>query len=121
MGGLLLVLPFALNSVGGWDAAWSAYETKVGNAATFFPTKENLGNSYWQWWDYALMLIFGGIGWQVYFQRVLSSKDENTAVRLSIFAGFICILAAIPAIMIGIVGSVADWQTVGSIPDSDGQ
>ena len=59
------------------------------------------------------LLMFGGIPWQVYFQRVLSSKDETTAVRLSIIAGFICLIAAIPAVLIGIVGSVADWEVMG--------
>jgi len=114
--GLLLVTPFAISAVGGWDVAWTTYAAKNGAAASFFPSHEALGNYYWQWWDYAMLLIFGGIAWQVYFQRVLSSKDEDSAVRLSIFAGVICIAAAIPAIMIGIVGSVADWETIGAIP-----
>lgn len=119
LGGLALVVPAAMNSVGGWDLAWAAYVEKNGAAATFLPSQENLGTSYWMWWDYALLLMFGGIPWQVYFQRVLSSKDENTAVRLSLFAGVICIVAAIPAVLIGIVGGVADWTTIGAIPEND--
>lgn len=118
-GGLLLVVPVAMQSVGGWDAAWAVYVEKNGAAASFFPSKEALGSYYWMWWDYALLLMFGGIPWQVYFQRVLSSKDENTAVRLSILAGVVCLLAAIPAVLIGIIGSVADWQTIGAIPTDD--
>ena len=58
-------------------------------------------------------MIFGGLPWQVYFQRVLASKDENTAVRLSLFAGLFCLIAAIPAGIIGIVGDVADWTSMG--------
>ena len=111
--GLLLVIPFAIDTVGGWENIWTTYQEKNGAAASLFPSREALGSYYWNWWDYALLLMFGGIPWQVYFQRVLSSKDENTAVRLSIFAGVICILAAIPAVMIGMVGSVADWQGMG--------
>lgn len=113
IGGLFLVVPFALESVGGWETTWSLYVEKNGSAASLLPSKSALGNYYWNWWDYALLLIFGGIPWQVYFQRVLASKDEKTAVRLSIFAGFFCLLAAIPAGMIGIIGSVADWQSLG--------
>ena len=109
-GGLLLAVPFALDSVGGWDNAWEIYHNNFGAAASFLPTSEALGNYYWNWWDYALLLIFGGIPWQVYFQRVLASKDEQTAVRLSIIAGIVCLVAAIPAVLIGIVGNVADWQ-----------
>ena len=103
--GLAIVVPFALAETGGWDVVWLAYQEKHGAAATFLPTHEALGSYYWQWWDYALLLMLGGIPWQVYFQRVLASKNEKTAVRLSLLAGVICIIAAIPAIMIGIIGS----------------
>ncbi len=106
--GLIIVIPFALPAVGGWDMAWATYVESKGAAASFLPSKEALGNYYWNWWDYALLLMLGGIPWQVYFQRVLSAKDENTAVRLSLLAGGVCLLAAIPAVMIGVIGDV--WQ-----------
>ena len=113
--GLAIVVPFALSEVGGWDVAWANYKTMKGGAATFIPSKEALGSYYWYWWDYALLLIFGGIPWQVYFQRVLASKDEQTAVRLSILAGVVCLIAAVPAVMIGIIGSnVTDWTDFGA-------
>jgi high affinity choline transporter 7 len=113
--GLVIVLPFALEQTGGWSTVWEKYQNSRGAAASFFPSREALGNSYWNWWDYALLLMFGGIPWQVYFQRVLASKDENTAVRLSLFAGFVCLIVAIPAIMIGIIGTgVEDWSIYGA-------
>lgn len=114
--GLFITVPYALDYVGGWDTAWTAYQVKFGAAATLLPSKEALGSYYWNWWDFALLLMFGGIPWQVYFQRVLSAKDENTARNLSILAGVICLIAAIPPIMIGVVGSVADWSTLGGVP-----
>ena len=111
--GLVLVLPFASEYVGGFGEAWDQYCLKYGAQATLLPTRAGLGDYYWMWWDYALLLIFGGIPWQVYFQRVLSAKTAKTAVRLSILAGVICLLVAIPAAMIGIIGSVADWTAMG--------
>jgi high affinity choline transporter 7 len=116
--GLTLVLPFALEKVGGWDAAWQTYEAKQGILARLFPPLDGWkndawGDYYWNWWDSALLLVFGGIPWQVYFQRVLASKNEKVAMQLSIMAGFVCILAAIPAIMIGVIGNVVDWSSVG--------
>ncbi len=110
--GLVIVVPFALQHVGGLDQAWAEYVEQRGAAASPFPSREALGNYYWVWWDYALLLMFGGIPWQVYFQRVLASKDENTAVRLSVIAGIVCLLAAIPSVLIGIVGAVADWEAM---------
>ncbi len=110
--GLILVIPFALEMTGGLSETWSAYVEKKGAAATLLPSKEALGSYYWNWWDYALLLMFGGIPWQVYFQRVLSSKDENTARNLSIMAGVICLIAAIPAVLIGVIGDVHAWDAV---------
>jgi solute carrier family 5 (high affinity choline transporter), member 7 len=113
--GLAIIVPFALSEAGGWDAVWTHYKSVKGAAASFLPTREALGSSYWNWWDCALLLIFGGVPWQVYFQRVLASKDENTAVRLSFFAGIVCVIAAIPAIIIGIIGTtVTDWSVYGA-------
>ncbi|MFK7807813.1 MAG: sodium:solute symporter family protein [Saprospiraceae bacterium] len=117
--GLLIVLPFAFQNVGGMEVAWATYVEKKGAAATLLPSREALGSYYWNWWDYALLLMFGGIPWQVYFQRVLSAKNEKTAMWLSIVAGIICLLMAVPAIMIGIIGDVADWQSLGLEPPPD--
>ncbi|MEE9372400.1 MAG: sodium:solute symporter family protein [Saprospiraceae bacterium] len=117
--GLILVLPFAVDHLGGFNNTWILYKEKMGALATLLPSKSALGDYYWQWWDYALLLMFGGIPWQVYFQRVLSAKDGNTAVKLSLIAGFVCILAAIPASMIGMIGTVTDWAALGlPIPNS---
>ncbi|MEZ5039233.1 MAG: sodium:solute symporter family protein [Saprospiraceae bacterium] len=117
--GLFLVVPYALEAVGGWDLAWSIYQEKKGVSANFLPSKEALGSYYWNWWDYALLLVFGGIPWQVYFQRVLSAKDEKTAVRLSLLAGIVCLIAAIPPVLIGIASVAADWTGMGLTPPTD--
>ena len=114
--GLLLVVPFALQSTGGWEFVWTTYQEKMGAAATFLPSREALGAYYWNWWDFALLLMLGGIPWQVYFQRVLAAKNEETARWLSILAGIVCLLAAIPAVLIGIVGNVADWAAISAGP-----
>lgn len=53
--------------------------------------------------DYALLLVFGGIPWQVYFQRVLSSKSASQAQILSYVAAFGCFIMAIPPVIIGMV------------------
>lgn len=113
MFGLLLILPFATDHIGGFGDAWVSYKAMMGDQATLFPSKAALGDYYWQWWDYALLLIFGGVPWQVYFQRVLSAESSDTAVRLSYIAAFVCLLAAIPAGMIGVIGAVTDWSSLG--------
>jgi len=62
------------------------------------------------WLDYALLLTFGGIPWQVYFQRVLSCKTPRKAQGLSIAAGFGCLMMTVPAILIGAIGASTDWK-----------
>ncbi|KAK9506469.1 hypothetical protein O3M35_008405 [Rhynocoris fuscipes] len=53
--------------------------------------------------DYGLLLILGGIPWQVYFQRVLSSKSASRAQILSYVAAFGCVIMAIPPVLIGAI------------------
>ena len=64
-------------------------------------TLENVDLGYYI--DLFLVLIFGGIPWQVYFQRVLSAKSEKTAMYLSYAAAVGCFVAGIPPILIGII------------------
>ncbi|KAK3859265.1 hypothetical protein Pcinc_034603, partial [Petrolisthes cinctipes] len=62
------------------------------------------------WIDYWLLLICGGIPWQVYFQRVLSCKTPKNAQMLSYAASFGCIISAVPACIIGAVAKATDWS-----------
>ncbi|KAK6170129.1 hypothetical protein SNE40_018598 [Patella caerulea] len=59
--------------------------------------------------DGFLLLIFGGIPWQVYFQRVLSSRNVRIAKLLSYAAAVGCAVMVIPAILLGAAGASADW------------
>lgn len=100
--GLVVAIPFAVQRVGGSSAVWSAATQQMPP----FPT----GGEVWMWIDMALLLCLGGVPWQVYFQRVLAARDEQTAVRLSLVASLGCLLMAIPAVIIGAVGVAADWE-----------
>lgn len=68
---------------------------------------------YFYYIDYGLLLIFGGIPWQVYFQRVLSSKSAGRAQLLSYVAAFGCILMAIPPVLIGAIAKATRKFAVG--------
>ncbi|KAL1139531.1 hypothetical protein AAG570_006514 [Ranatra chinensis] len=60
--------------------------------------------------DYGLLLILGGIPWQVYFQRVLSSKSAGRAQILSYVAAFGCVIMAIPPVLIGAIARSTAWN-----------
>ncbi|MCF7976152.1 MAG: sodium:solute symporter family protein [Phycisphaerae bacterium] len=116
--GLWLTLPFVLESTNGIAALWNDYRQSMGATAYIMPAwgawrDPAWGDAYWLWWDYALLLVFGGIPWHVYFQRVLSSKSPEVARGLSIGAGVLCVIAALPAVIIGMVGHTTDWAAIG--------
>ncbi len=110
-GGLCVAVPFAVSHVGGVDVVLQT-TAKMPS----FPS----GNEIWLWVDMALLLCLGGIPWQVYFQRVLAARDEQAAVKLSLWAAFGCLLMAAPAVVIGAVGVAADWSatSLGTAPKS---
>lgn len=117
--GLFLVLPFAFAQVGGVGEAFSHYAANMSDTLTFLPPLMGWkdpawGNYYWNWWDYALLLVFGGIPWQIYFQRVLAARSVNAAMWISIAGGILCALVALPSALIGIAGYNADWQALGT-------
>ncbi|KAL3088861.1 hypothetical protein niasHS_009153 [Heterodera schachtii] len=72
------------------------------------------------WIDNMLLLVFGGIPWQVYFQRVLSSRTSKAAQKLSFVAGVGCLLMAIPPALIGAIARNTDWSLTEYSPWNNG-
>jgi high affinity choline transporter 7 len=105
--GLLLCIPFAVGTAGGVEALSAAAVTENGV----------IGFSGWHeavsYGDWMLLLILGGIPWNIYFQRVLATPDEQAATRLSIGGGVMCMLMAIPALILGLSARATDWNAVG--------
>ena len=50
------------------------------------------------WIDVAFLLLLGGIPWQCYYQRVLSSKTSMRAVVLSYGGGLIALIMTGPSV-----------------------
>ncbi|KAK8780897.1 hypothetical protein V5799_017761 [Amblyomma americanum] len=60
--------------------------------------------------DNLLLLIFGGIPWQDYFQRILSTKSEFRAKALS-YVGFVgTLVMAVPPVLIGVAVKATRWN-----------
>jgi high affinity choline transporter 7 len=113
-GGTCVALPFALEHTGGLATTIASYQEQFGSAARMIPEVTAWGGKQpwgWQWTDMAVLLILGGIPWQVYFQRVLACDSDKNAVRLSVLAGVGCLVMAIPAGLLGMVGATVDWST----------
>jgi len=70
------------------------------------------------WFDSYILLCLGGIPWQAYFQRVLSSDSPKTAQTLSYVASIGCVAMAVPAALVGAIAASTDWnQTAYGLPD----
>ncbi|XP_064458673.1 high-affinity choline transporter 1-like isoform X2 [Ornithodoros turicata] len=82
-----------------------------------FPSNDYVGSLDWgqfgAYWDSMLLLMMGGVPWQVYFQRVLSSKTAEGAELLSYMASFGCVLMAVPPVVIGAAAKVANFTALG--------
>jgi high affinity choline transporter 7 len=62
------------------------------------------------WWDVSLMLVFGGIPWNCYFQRVLSCRTPRDARAQSLLAGVLTIAFTIPPLLIGVAAFSYPWS-----------
>ncbi|XP_071949540.1 high-affinity choline transporter 1-like [Antedon mediterranea] len=98
--GLWLSIPFALTN----DHVTSIIDTKEMWLGTW-------DNKYaGEWLDYGFLLMFGGVPWQVYFQRVLSARSAKYAQILSFTAAAGCMIMTIPSIIIGAIGASTAWN-----------
>lgn len=73
------------------------------------------------WIDSAILMILGGIPWQVYFQRVLACRTVKDAKILSYLSGFGAFVAAIPAAIIGVWGTTVNWANIPEVGSLDGK
>jgi len=108
--GLFLALPFALNHehVASIDPEVTEW---IGEVKT---------QDWGVWIDYAFLLLLGGIPWQCYYQRVLSSKTSKRAVFLSYGGGLIALIMTIPSVLFGAIAKATDWEKTayGKVPEN---
>ncbi|MBL8208231.1 MAG: sodium:solute symporter family protein [Blastocatellia bacterium] len=111
--GLLVALPWVLEAVGGLNQAVMSYQTARPDRIGLIPTAQSGG--FWttptmvNWWDVSAMLVFGGIPWNCYFQRVLSCQTPKRAQQHSIFAGLLTIAFTVPPLLLGISAFSYRW------------
>lgn len=102
--GLWLCVPFAMTH----EATTSITENSTDITDGWIG--QLTGDSIGLYIDLGLLIIYGGIPWQVYWQRALSAKTEFIAEALSFIAAFGCLISAVPAILLGAVAKYTDWN-----------
>lgn len=113
--GLLVAVPIMLHATGGLMASWHGYSLARPDRTWLIPQSSGSGG-YWNpqsttaWIDVSAMLIFGGIPWNCYFQRVLSCRTADGARAHSILAGGLTMLFVIPPLLMGIAAFGYQWS-----------
>jgi high affinity choline transporter 7 len=112
--GLLAALPFVLSQTGGLDGSWAHYLAARSDRGSLIPPLQANG-SFWTsqtitgWWDTSLMLVFGGIPWNCYFQRVLACQSPAKAQWHSILAGLLTMAFTVPPLLLGVAAVSYAW------------
>ena len=112
--GLAAALPFVLAGAGGVHHAWMTYVAARPDGSGMIPPLQPHGGlwttaSVVGWWDVSLMLIFGGIPWNCYFQRVLSCRTPGDARGMSALAGVLTIAFTVPPLLMGVAAFAYPW------------
>jgi len=113
--GLAVALPFILAGAGGLQHAWAAYAAARPDGHALLPPLQPQGGLWTSgtvigWWDVSVMLMFGGIPWNCYFQRVLSCRTPNDAKGQSILAGALTIALTAPPLLMGVAAFAYPWS-----------
>jgi high affinity choline transporter 7 len=107
--GLFLALPFALTS----EFVDDIYKDKLDDGVTPAWYGKVEPQDVGLWVDYWFLLVFGGIPWQCYYQRVLSSKTANRAMFLSYGGAAIALIMTGPSVLFGAIAKNTDWTAAG--------
>lgn len=112
--GLTAALPFVLDGAGGLHHAWMTYVAARPDGAGVIPSLHATTGLWTRvsvvgWWDVSLMLMFGGIPWNCYFQRVLSSRSPRAARGQSMLSGVLTIAFTVPPLLMGVAAFAYPW------------
>ncbi len=103
---LLLATWYAVHAIpGGWMHSWEVFShhhqiSETPFFLTLFPSTAWHSPASVSWWDMTIMLVFGGVPWNCYFQRVLSCASPKKAQLHSVLAGLLTmVLTSLPVIL----------------------
>ena len=113
--GLAVALPYVVDGAGGLAHSWNAYVAVRPEGASVMPPLAGRTDLWTRgaavaWWDVSAMLVFGGIPWNCYFQRVLSCRTPYDAKRQSMLAGVLTMAFTLPPLLMGVAAFAYPWS-----------
>lgn len=117
--GIVLLVPFALNAAGGWDAVVSSVPDTYFH---FFPQDASFA-AYLPWVGAWMIIGLGSICTPDLAQRAMASKDEKTAKYSAVTAGVLYWIVGLVPVFLGIIGLSLVNQGImdGTALDSDAE
>ncbi|KAM4595392.1 high affinity choline transporter 1-like [Fundulus diaphanus] len=104
---LWVCVPFLLTNPHSVDISLSAYNQTF--QAPWVGTVEL--NEAGKWFDDFMLLALGGLAYQAFYQRILSSSSYTQAQVTCFASAAFCLVLGIPSVLVGAVAASTDWNT----------
>ncbi|KAK0049987.1 high-affinity choline transporter 1 [Biomphalaria pfeifferi] len=98
--GLVVACPFALTD----------QNVNLNNISSTWVGEVKSGTE-WVYLDTYCLLVLGGTTVQPFYQRILACKNTRVAVVSTLVAAIFSFLLTLPAAVLGLAGSAADWNS----------
>ncbi|XP_068178529.1 high affinity choline transporter 1-like [Antennarius striatus] len=104
---LWVCVPFMLTSPHAVDISLTAYNHTF--QAPWVGTVEL--DEAGKWFDDFMLLALGGLAYQAFYQRILSSSSYSQAQVTCFASAAFCLVLGIPSVLIGAVAASTDWNS----------
>ncbi|MEQ2305205.1 hypothetical protein AMECASPLE_035344, partial [Ameca splendens] len=104
---LYVCVPFLLTNPHSMDISLTAYNQTF--QAPWVGTVEL--NEAGKWFDDFMLLALGGLAYQAFYQRILSSSSYTQAQVTCFASAAFCLVLGIPSILVGAVAASTDWNS----------
>ncbi|XP_015243668.1 PREDICTED: high affinity choline transporter 1-like [Cyprinodon variegatus] len=104
---LWVCVPFLLTNPHSMDISLTAYNQTF--QAPWVGTVEL--NEAGKWFDDFMLLALGGLAYQAFYQRILSSSSYTQAQVTCFASAAFCLVLGIPSILVGAVAASTDWNS----------
>ncbi|XP_028255913.1 high affinity choline transporter 1-like [Parambassis ranga] len=104
---LWVCVPFLLTNPHSLDISLTAYNETF--QAPWVGTVEL--NEAGKWFDDFMLLALGGLAYQAFYQRILSSSSYIQAQVTCFASAAFCLVLGIPSVLVGAVAASTDWNS----------
>ncbi|XP_026216039.1 high affinity choline transporter 1-like [Anabas testudineus] len=106
---LWVCVPFLMTNPHSVDISLTAYNYTFQNPWVGTVELDEAG----KWFDDFMLLALGGLAYQAFYQRILSSSSYTQAQVTCFASAAFCLVLGIPSVLVGAVAASTDWNSTG--------